>query len=55
MMQGSLAAGSRREVMLDLVMMVDAFAEVPEVPDPLPRHFREDVPLAEDLAISPMG
>ena len=39
---------------LDVVLMVDAFAEVEDIPFPLPKHFEEEISLASDLAIAPL-
>ncbi len=43
------------EVLFDLVMMVDAFGEAEHRPSTLPKHFKEDVQLAEELKISPLN
>lgn len=44
----------REEEFTDVVLMVDAFAEAKEVPDPLPGYFDEDVTLSGDLFLGPL-
>lgn len=42
------------EGLIDVVMMVDAFGEAEQRPTTLPKHFREEVQLTDDLKISPL-
>lgn len=40
--------------LIDVVLMVGAFGETTHRPDPIPKHFREEASLVDDIAIAPL-
>jgi hypothetical protein len=40
--------------LIDATLMIDAFGDVDDLPETLPRHLDEEVQLAEDLWIGPL-